>query len=88
MARLLTPRFALLTAADLGYFTAMGIAVYTLPLYVTGPLHSTNAAAASRSAPSRSPHSCYAPTPATSPTASAEGHSSSPALHWPPPASP
>ncbi|GAA3641065.1 MFS transporter [Lentzea roselyniae] len=45
MARLLTPRFALLTAADLGYFTAMGIAVYALPLYVTGPLHSTNAAA-------------------------------------------
>jgi predicted MFS family arabinose efflux permease len=45
MARLLTPRFALLTAADLGYFTAMGIAVYALPLYVTGPLHSSEAAA-------------------------------------------
>ena len=45
MARLLTPRFALLTAADLGYFTAMGVAVYTLPLYVTGPLHRTEAAA-------------------------------------------
>ncbi|MGW6929627.1 MFS transporter [Lentzea sp. NPDC054927] len=45
MERLLTPRFALLTAADLGYFTAMGIAVYTLPLYVTGPLESTKAAA-------------------------------------------
>lgn len=45
MARLLTPRFALLTAADLGYFTAMGIGVYTLPFYVTGPLHSTKAAA-------------------------------------------
>ncbi|MFS8099573.1 MFS transporter [Lentzea alba] len=45
MARLLTPRFALLTAADLGYFTAMGIAVQTLPLYVTGPLHSSKAAA-------------------------------------------
>lgn len=45
MARLLTPRFALLTAADLGYFTAMGIAVYALPLYVTGPLHSSKAAA-------------------------------------------
>ncbi|MEU0879351.1 MFS transporter [Lentzea sp. NPDC005914] len=45
MARLLTSRFALLTAADLGYFTAMGIAVYTLPLYVTGPLHSSKAAA-------------------------------------------
>ena len=45
MARLLTPRFALLTAADLGYFTAMGIAVYTLPLYVTGPLANSKAAA-------------------------------------------
>ncbi|MFJ5990259.1 MFS transporter [Lentzea sp. NPDC092896] len=45
MARLLTPRFALLTAADLGYFTAMGIAVYALPLYVTGPLHASKAAA-------------------------------------------
>lgn len=45
MARLLTPRFALLTAADLGYFTAMGIGVYTLPLYVTGPLHQSKAAA-------------------------------------------
>ncbi|HEX8870879.1 MAG TPA: MFS transporter [Lentzea sp.] len=45
MARLLTPRFALLTAADLGYFTAMGIAVYALPLYVTGPLHNSKAAA-------------------------------------------
>lgn len=45
MARLLTSRFALLTAADLGYFTAMGIAVYTLPLYVTGPLHNSKAAA-------------------------------------------
>ncbi|MGW4213151.1 MFS transporter [Lentzea sp. NPDC004789] len=45
MARLLTPRFALLTAADLGYFTAMGIAVYTLPLHVTGPLHHSKAAA-------------------------------------------
>ncbi|MEV6239769.1 MFS transporter [Lentzea sp. NPDC051838] len=45
MARLLTSRFALLTAADLGYFTAMGIAVYALPLYVTGPLHDSEAAA-------------------------------------------
>ncbi|GGU58543.1 MFS transporter [Lentzea flava] len=45
MARLLTPRFALLTAADLGYFTAIGIAVYALPLYVTGPLHESEAAA-------------------------------------------
>ncbi|MFI6095494.1 MFS transporter [Lentzea sp. NPDC051213] len=45
MARLLTPRFALLTAADLGYFTAMGIAVYALPLYVTGPLRSSEGAA-------------------------------------------
>ncbi|MGW6446426.1 MFS transporter [Lentzea sp. NPDC055074] len=45
MARLVTPRFALLTAADLCYFTAAGISVYALPLYVTGPLHESKAAA-------------------------------------------
>ncbi len=35
----------LLTVADLGYFTATGVAVYTLPLYVTGPLGGDEAAA-------------------------------------------
>ncbi|MET9226421.1 MFS transporter [Lentzea sp. NPDC003310] len=45
MARLLTPRFALLTAAELSYFTAAGISVYAVPFYVTGPLHGSEAAA-------------------------------------------
>ncbi|MFJ8958809.1 MFS transporter [Lentzea sp. NPDC102401] len=45
MARLLTGRFALLTAADLSYFTAAGISIYALPLYVTGPLGESKAAA-------------------------------------------
>jgi predicted MFS family arabinose efflux permease len=43
--RLFTTGFVLLTAADLGYFTAIGVAVYALPLYVTGPLGSDEAAA-------------------------------------------
>lgn len=38
--RLLTPAFALLGVADLCYFTAFGIALYALPLYVAGPLGS------------------------------------------------
>ena len=43
--RLFTRGFVLLTAADLGYFTAAGVAVYALPLYVTGPLQADEAAA-------------------------------------------
>ncbi|WP_158839624.1 MFS transporter [Saccharothrix deserti] len=43
--RLFTTGFVLLTVADLGYFTAAGVAIYTLPLYVTGPLGSDEAAA-------------------------------------------
>lgn len=43
--RLFTTGFVLLTAADLGYFTATGVAVYALPLYVTGPLGGDEAAA-------------------------------------------
>ncbi|MBO9523173.1 MAG: MFS transporter [Nocardioidaceae bacterium] len=35
---LLSRGFVLLSVADLAYFTAVGVAVYTLPLYVTGPL--------------------------------------------------
>lgn len=35
---LLTPAFVRLTVADLGYFTAAGVAIYPLPLYATGPL--------------------------------------------------
>ncbi|MGO4255526.1 MFS transporter [Marmoricola sp. RAF53] len=36
--RLLTPAFVGLAAADLAYFTAVGVAIYTLPLFVTGPV--------------------------------------------------
>jgi predicted MFS family arabinose efflux permease len=38
--RLFTPAFVRLAVADLAYFTAAGIAIYTLPLYVTGPVGS------------------------------------------------
>lgn len=37
---LVTARFAALTAAELAYFTAAGVAVLALPLHVTGPLGS------------------------------------------------
>ena len=40
--RLLTLTFVGLSIADLAYFTAMGVAIYTLPLYVTGPIGSDN----------------------------------------------
>ena len=43
--RLLTGSFVLLTAAELAYFTADGIAIYTLPLFVTGPVGSDTAGA-------------------------------------------
>ncbi|MGC0252315.1 MFS transporter [Pseudactinotalea sp. Z1748] len=39
--RLLTPAFVCLGLADLAYFTASGVAIYALPLYVTGPVGST-----------------------------------------------
>lgn len=38
--RLVTPTFVRLAIADLAYFTATGVAVYTLPFYVTGPVGS------------------------------------------------
>ena len=38
--RLLTPAFVGLSVAELAYFTAFGIVIYTLPLYVTGPVGS------------------------------------------------
>ena len=44
-ARLLTRAFALLGVADLAYFTAVGVAVHTLPLYTTGPVGSDEAGA-------------------------------------------
>jgi len=36
--RLLTAAFVRLTLADVAYFTATGVAIYTLPLWVTGPI--------------------------------------------------
>lgn len=43
--RLLTRPFVLLGVADLAYFTAVGVAVHTLPLYATGPIGSDEAGA-------------------------------------------
>lgn len=43
--RLLTPTFVGLGIAELAYFTAFGMAIYTLPLYVTGPIRSDNSGA-------------------------------------------
>jgi predicted MFS family arabinose efflux permease len=42
---LFTAPFVRLALADLAYFTSAGIAIYTLPLYVTGPVGSGKAAA-------------------------------------------
>jgi predicted MFS family arabinose efflux permease len=42
---LLTPAFIRLAVADLAYFTATGVAIYTLPLWVTGPVGSDKAGA-------------------------------------------
>ncbi|MGA8211459.1 MAG: MFS transporter [Nocardioidaceae bacterium] len=42
---LFTPAFIALGLADLGYFTALGVAIYVLPLYVTGPVGSDRAGA-------------------------------------------
>ena len=44
-ARLLTRAFVLLGVAELAYFTAVGVAVHTLPLYTTGPVGSDEAGA-------------------------------------------
>lgn len=43
--RLLTRPFVLLALGDLAYFTAAGVAIYTLPFYVTGPVGSDKAGA-------------------------------------------
>lgn len=43
--RLLTPAFVRLAVADLSYFTAAGVAIFALPLYVTGPVGSNKAGA-------------------------------------------
>ncbi|MGB7447563.1 MAG: MFS transporter [Ornithinimicrobium sp.] len=42
---LFTPAFLGLTLAELAYFTAFGLTVYTLPLFVTGPVGSDTAGA-------------------------------------------
>jgi MFS family permease len=43
--RLLTRAFVLLALADLAYFTSVGVAIHTLPLYATGPIGSGEAGA-------------------------------------------
>jgi predicted MFS family arabinose efflux permease len=43
--RLLTRQFLLLGAAELAYFTADGVAVYTLPVFATGPVGAGEAGA-------------------------------------------
>ena len=43
--RLLTPAFIRLTLADVAYFTSAGVAIYTLPLWVTGPVGSDKSGA-------------------------------------------
>lgn len=43
--RLVTPAFIRLTLADVAYFTSTGVAIYTLPLWVTGPVGSDKAGA-------------------------------------------
>ena len=43
--RLFTRGFVLLAGAELAYFTAGGIGIYALPLYVTGPVGSDRAGA-------------------------------------------
>ena len=43
--RLVTPAFVRLALADLAYFTAAGVAIYALPLYVSGPMGSDVAGA-------------------------------------------
>ncbi|RPF28925.1 MFS transporter [Georgenia muralis] len=43
--RLFTRPFVMLGLAELAYFTADGVAIYALPLYVTGPLGADTAAA-------------------------------------------
>jgi predicted MFS family arabinose efflux permease len=44
-ARLLTRPFVLLGVAELAYFTSIGVAFYTLPLFTTGPIGSDEAGA-------------------------------------------
>ncbi len=43
--RLFTAAFVMLGIADLAYFTAVGVAIHSLPLFVTGPIGSDEAGA-------------------------------------------
>lgn len=43
--RLLTPAFVALGVADLAYFTAIGVAIFALPLFATGPVGADEAGA-------------------------------------------
>jgi predicted MFS family arabinose efflux permease len=43
--RLVTAAFVRLTVADVAYFTSVGVAIYTLPLWVTGPVGSDKSGA-------------------------------------------
>jgi len=43
--RLFTPAFIALGVAELAYFTAAGVPIYALPMYVTGPIGGDEAAA-------------------------------------------
>ena len=43
--RLFTRRFVLLGISELAYFTSVGVAIYALPLYATGPVGSDEAGA-------------------------------------------
>ena len=43
--RLFTSAFVMLAVAELGYFTAAGVAIFVLPLHVTGPVGGDEAAA-------------------------------------------
>jgi MFS family permease len=43
--RLFTPAFVLLGVTDLAYFTAAGVTIHSLPLFVTGPVGSDDAGA-------------------------------------------
>jgi predicted MFS family arabinose efflux permease len=45
LERLVTPAFIRLAVADLAYFTSTGVAIYTLPLWVTGPIGSDKSGA-------------------------------------------
>ncbi|MFL6178526.1 MAG: MFS transporter, partial [Actinomycetes bacterium] len=44
-SRLFTRRFVMLGIAELGYFTAMGVSIYALPLFATGPVGAGSAGA-------------------------------------------